>query len=985
MADMPCAVISSTTRDLPAHRDAAMDACLRQGFFPLMMEHETLSPATAAQVSGNLVDRADVYILILGFRYGAVGPGQVKSYTHLELDRAIERGIPMLVLMMGDDHPLTAADVEIGTGGERVRELRAQIRRRQVVGTFSSAEQLRALLIDSLAATKGQLGTEAAASLHYIRQVAAPPEPYIAHPYTLLQASQVVGRQEELNALTDWVADAASRVMMFVAIGGMGKSAVTWKWFNEIAPHEMRPLAGRVWWSFYESDAHFDNFVARTLAYVTGRTLDQVAEMPRADREDELLAAIDRSPYLVVLDGMERLLLAYSRTDAAHLSEDDLDERTANWAVRLAGRHARAAVTNGNQSRLRKAADARAGRFLQRLATVRASRVLATSRLYPADLETITGEPVHGVTVYSVAGLSDDDAVNLWREFGVSGGRDELVSLFNTFGNYPLLIRALAGAVARFRPAPGDFHRWRQAHSGFDPFVLPLVQRKSHVLEYALGGLTDTESRVLYTTAAFRAPATYDTLAALMVGDDKPCLDEAALDRVLSVLEDRGLMGWDRRGNRYDLHPVVRGVVWSVLDPSAKQGIYQQLASHFEALPTPDSDSIKSIDDLAGAIELYHTLVRLRRAKDAIDIISLRIFDQAVDSLAAYRECAELMELFLEEPALIDELHQQNRVEVLTTYPGVCYVTYGDAGRAFTAFERCRGLPVDDDWGRALEPIILCALGKLADAEFSLRTALNRIAPKVDTISMQALATLAFLRGQYTAGTELLSDDELDTEDMDYRAFFGALNLLQLGLMALRQGDVKSAQAIRDQIFEKAAADSHPLIGLHARTLGAAVAHAQGDLDHAGQLLGDALIVARQTRNSDNEAGLLIQFADVNADLRRLDEARSNIADARHLAEHGQLRLRQADAMNVLSRIEYLAGNRAAATSAAIEAYRLAWCDGPPFSYEWGIRQARQNLAAVGEPEPADLPTYIPVEMPELKVIPDRGDDQAPPVAGAME
>ena len=50
----------------------------------------------------------------------------------------------------------------------------------------------------------------------------------------------------------------------------MGKSALTWKWFNEIAPQEMKPLAGRMWWSFYESDATFENFVIRALAYVTG-------------------------------------------------------------------------------------------------------------------------------------------------------------------------------------------------------------------------------------------------------------------------------------------------------------------------------------------------------------------------------------------------------------------------------------------------------------------------------------------------------------------------------------------------------------------------------------------------------------------------------------------------------------------------------------------------------------------------------------------
>jgi hypothetical protein len=54
-------------------------------------------------------------------------------------------------------------------------------------------------------------------------------------------------------------------VFCFVAIGGMGKSALTWKWFNQIAPNEMKPLAGRLWWSFYESDADFENFLIRAL------------------------------------------------------------------------------------------------------------------------------------------------------------------------------------------------------------------------------------------------------------------------------------------------------------------------------------------------------------------------------------------------------------------------------------------------------------------------------------------------------------------------------------------------------------------------------------------------------------------------------------------------------------------------------------------------------------------------------------------------
>jgi len=81
-----------------------------------------------------------------------------------------------------------------------------------------------------------------------------------------------------LKLLTDWITGKelefdeqkapldSVRVMSVVAIGGMGKSALTWKWFNDIAPQEMKNLAGRMWWSFYESDATFENFVTRAQA-----------------------------------------------------------------------------------------------------------------------------------------------------------------------------------------------------------------------------------------------------------------------------------------------------------------------------------------------------------------------------------------------------------------------------------------------------------------------------------------------------------------------------------------------------------------------------------------------------------------------------------------------------------------------------------------------------------------------------------------------
>lgn len=66
-----------------------------------MMEHLPPSPDDAVRVSLDLVDQAHVYVLVLGLRYGEIPRGYEKSYTHLEWDRAIERGIPVLALLSG--------------------------------------------------------------------------------------------------------------------------------------------------------------------------------------------------------------------------------------------------------------------------------------------------------------------------------------------------------------------------------------------------------------------------------------------------------------------------------------------------------------------------------------------------------------------------------------------------------------------------------------------------------------------------------------------------------------------------------------------------------------------------------------------------------------------------------------------------------------------------------------------------------------------
>ena len=348
-------MISSTARDLPEHREEIRLGCQRAGFEVRMMEHLPALDADAIKASLDMVDEADIYVGVFAYRYGYVPEGYDISITEMEYNRAVAQKKSRLIFFIHEDHPITGKDVETGTGAIKLQTFKDRIGKERVATFFKSPKDLRAQIVEALttlakeldATEVGDAGADnavarSAAALHRATSIPTPPAPYIAHPYTLLQSRDFIGRQTELNALTDWIANPHSQVFgahvfCFVAIGGMGKSALTWKWFNQIAPNEMKPLAGRMWWSFYESDATFENFINRALCYFSGQSEDEVRRSPWQEREAQILQHLNDKPYLIALDGLERILIAYNRMDASYLADDEYDQQTANWVAGAVG------------------------------------------------------------------------------------------------------------------------------------------------------------------------------------------------------------------------------------------------------------------------------------------------------------------------------------------------------------------------------------------------------------------------------------------------------------------------------------------------------------------------------------------------------------------------------------------------------------------------------------------------------------------------
>jgi tetratricopeptide (TPR) repeat protein len=152
-------------------------------------------------------------------------------------------------------------------------------------------------------------------------------------------------------------------------------------------------------------------------------------------------------------------------------------------------------------------------------------------------------------------------------------------------------------------------------------------------------------------------------------------------------------------------------------------------------------------------------------------------------------------------------------------------------------------------------------------------------------------------------------------------------------------------------------------------------------LTRADERLHHALTRARAVNFVEEELPTLIALAELRRRQGDSEAARELLDAVWESAERGPYPLLHADALNVLAQIERDAGNTSAAIEAATQAYRKAWCDGPPFAYHWGLEAARAHLNALGAPEPSDLPPYDESKyepMPEVEIDPPDAPVDAP-------
>lgn len=95
--------ISSTFIDLKEERQAAVEAILKKGHIPAGMELFTAGDKSQWEVIKKWIDDSDIYLLILGGRYGSIDETTRLSYTEMEYNYAIEKGKPFFALSLTNE------------------------------------------------------------------------------------------------------------------------------------------------------------------------------------------------------------------------------------------------------------------------------------------------------------------------------------------------------------------------------------------------------------------------------------------------------------------------------------------------------------------------------------------------------------------------------------------------------------------------------------------------------------------------------------------------------------------------------------------------------------------------------------------------------------------------------------------------------------------------------------------------------------------
>lgn len=142
--------VSSTYKDLQEERQLAIEALLNKGCFPVGMEYFPAANEEQMEVIKRLIDGCDYYIVIIGGKYGSVETKSGKSYTQLEYEYAISKGIPVAAFFHKDINSLPGERLEDNDEGRAKLDAFIKLVQKKLCKSWANPHELAFGIVTSL-------------------------------------------------------------------------------------------------------------------------------------------------------------------------------------------------------------------------------------------------------------------------------------------------------------------------------------------------------------------------------------------------------------------------------------------------------------------------------------------------------------------------------------------------------------------------------------------------------------------------------------------------------------------------------------------------------------------------------------------------------------------------------------------------------------------------------------------------------------------
>ena len=152
--------LSSTYEDLVEHRQVLAASFDISRIDYNAMEHFGSVPRPAIKTCLGGVDASDVFVGVLGVRYGGHPPQCVQSYAEREYRRARSRGMPIFMFLIDERNAAVHPHHIIGETPDqqtRLQHLKAFVQQQHTVTFFRTPDDLARLVLASIIREMGVL------------------------------------------------------------------------------------------------------------------------------------------------------------------------------------------------------------------------------------------------------------------------------------------------------------------------------------------------------------------------------------------------------------------------------------------------------------------------------------------------------------------------------------------------------------------------------------------------------------------------------------------------------------------------------------------------------------------------------------------------------------------------------------------------------------------------------------------------------------